>query len=303
MKKLLVAVGLVVVLLIAGLVALPFLVPTETVIARVQERVRAQTGRELTVGGPVEISVLPDLAVRLENVALANAPGGEAETLASLGALEVSVSVLPLLSGNVAIDRFRMVAPVINLEVAEDGTPNWRLGGTAPDAGARAGRGRGRPGRRRGRRHSIGAQPGRGGNRRRPDHLCRRGGRRDDRGRECGGAAAAAVARQSGGVGGRLPLRRRGGRGHGADRGAARPDRRRRQRRRAGGRLGAGDAGLRRAGLPRRGAAARRSPARRPWRCHRCRPCLPGCRSPCRRPRWRRYRSTAASMPRRHGWR
>jgi len=97
MKKLLVAVGLVVVLLIAGLVALPFLVPTETVIARVQERVRAQTGRELTVGGPVEISVLPDLAVRLENVALANAPGGEAETLASLGALEVSVSVLPLL--------------------------------------------------------------------------------------------------------------------------------------------------------------------------------------------------------------
>ncbi|NBC96313.1 MAG: AsmA family protein, partial [Deinococcus-Thermus bacterium] len=104
--------------------ALPFLIPTDTVIARVQEQVRQQTGRALAVDGPVELSVLPTAAVRLEQVSLANPEGARAATFASIGALEVAIAPLPLLSGRVEIERFRLVEPVINLEVAEDGTPN-----------------------------------------------------------------------------------------------------------------------------------------------------------------------------------
>ncbi|MFP3468146.1 AsmA family protein, partial [Leifsonia sp. SIMBA_070] len=69
MKKILIGLAVLLVILVAAVVAAPFLVPTDVVVDRVRQAVREQTGRELTVAGPVDLSVLPTLRVRLADVA------------------------------------------------------------------------------------------------------------------------------------------------------------------------------------------------------------------------------------------
>src|SRR3546814_9111270 len=47
--------------------------------------------------------------------------------MATIDRLDVALQVLPLLRGEVAIDRFILEKPVINLEIDEQGRPNWQL--------------------------------------------------------------------------------------------------------------------------------------------------------------------------------
>src|SRR3546814_19851253 len=58
--------------------------------------------------------------------------------MATIDRLDVALQILPLLSGEIAIDRFILEKPVINLEVDEQGRPNWQLG-TAEAAPAHSG--------------------------------------------------------------------------------------------------------------------------------------------------------------------
>src|SRR5512143_1275869 len=136
MKKILIGLLLVVVLLVAAVVAIPFLIPTETVKNRIIAAVEERTGRTLVIAGPVKLSVFPRLAVQLNDVALSNAPGGRADALVRLQDLDVRVALLPLLTGAVEVDRFVLRQPVVHLEVDAAGRPNWQLAkpGAEPSA-------------------------------------------------------------------------------------------------------------------------------------------------------------------------
>jgi AsmA protein len=128
MKKFfLIVLGLVVVLIGAAL-ALPFVIPTETYKQQLTAAVERATGRQLTIQGPLQVSLLPSVALKAQNVRFANAPGAAEPDMAKLKALEVELKVLPLLHGSVEVARFVLVKPEIHLEVAKDGRPNWRLG-------------------------------------------------------------------------------------------------------------------------------------------------------------------------------
>ena len=142
MKKLIIGVAVVLALLVAAVVAAPFLIPVDTLRDQAVAQVRNATGRELTVGGDVRLSLFPRLEIEVGDVAFANAPGaGEAE-MASLSQLQVQLELLPLLSGEVAVDSFVLVDPVIRLEMDAEGRPNWRFGEGGP-ATAPAGDGAG----------------------------------------------------------------------------------------------------------------------------------------------------------------
>jgi AsmA protein len=125
MKKVLIAVGAVIAVLIVVAIAVPFLVPTDTWKGEIERRASAATGRTLTIAGPVRLSLLPAAAVVANDVTFANAQGGQAPNMVTLDKLEVRVRVLPLLSGNLVIDRFILDKPVIHLEVDRQGRPNW----------------------------------------------------------------------------------------------------------------------------------------------------------------------------------
>lgn len=126
MKKLLIVLGILVALLVVAVVALPFLVPVSVVRERIVASVKEATGRELTIG-EMSVSVLPSLAVEAQDVAFANAPGAAEPNMATLKTLRAGLKLMPLLSGEIAIDRFVLVEPVIHLAVNEQGEPNWRF--------------------------------------------------------------------------------------------------------------------------------------------------------------------------------
>ena len=128
MRKILAALGVVVVLVVAAVVALPALVPAERIQAEVAERVKAATGRDLTIDGKLSVSVLPSLSVQVANVALSNPPGFSTKEMARLGALDIRLKLLPLLSGSVEVDSFVLVDPVVTLEVDRKGRANWVFG-------------------------------------------------------------------------------------------------------------------------------------------------------------------------------
>jgi AsmA protein len=126
-KKILIGIGALVVLVIAAAVIVPMVVPLETYKAQIAGQVEGATGRKMTIGGDLKLSVLPRIEIATSKVALANAPGGKAKNMLELGEMRVAVGLFPLLSGNVAIDTFVLVDPIINLEVDRQGRKNWEF--------------------------------------------------------------------------------------------------------------------------------------------------------------------------------
>ena len=133
MRKLFMIFGAILILLVGVIVIAPFVIPVDTFKEQIRAQVQQQTGRELAMGD-VRLSFFPRIAIEVDDVAFANAPGATAPEMATLKQLAVVVQVMPLLSGEVAVDRFVMVDPVINLEIDEAGKANWTFGtaGAAP---------------------------------------------------------------------------------------------------------------------------------------------------------------------------
>lgn len=125
MKKLLIGVVAVVVLIVVVAVAAPFFVPVDTYKDQLISRVKAATGRDFQIAGPVKFSILPTLGIEASQVSFANAPGASTPNMLTLGKLELALKVFPLLSGQIAIDQFVLRDPVIVLEIDKQGRGNW----------------------------------------------------------------------------------------------------------------------------------------------------------------------------------
>lgn len=125
MKKVLVGFAVVIVLIVAAAIAIPFVVPLETYKEEIAAQVRNATGRDLTIEGDIKFSLLPQIELEVDDVAFSNAPGASTKDMARLAKLELRLKPMPLLSGEVAIDSFVLVDPVIQLEVDKQGRPNW----------------------------------------------------------------------------------------------------------------------------------------------------------------------------------
>ncbi len=69
-----------------------------TFVGPIKERVKAATGRELTVRGDTRFSLSLTPRLVLSDVALANAPWGQAKEMLAASRLELEVALLPLLS-------------------------------------------------------------------------------------------------------------------------------------------------------------------------------------------------------------
>jgi len=115
-------------LVVAAVIAAPFLVPVDTLKTQLIARVKDATGRDLRIDGPVSFSLLPSLALEANTVSFSNAPGASSKDMAKLAKLQVKLKLLPLLHREVVIDQLVLVDPVIALEVDKQGRPNWRFG-------------------------------------------------------------------------------------------------------------------------------------------------------------------------------
>ena len=115
------------ILIVAIIVAVPFLIPMETYKNQVVSIVKEQTGRDLRIDGDIGLSFFPNIAVSIEDVGFSNATWAKEKEMASMKEMRAALKLMPLFSGNVEVDSFVLVDPVIHLEVRRDGTPNWQF--------------------------------------------------------------------------------------------------------------------------------------------------------------------------------
>ncbi len=90
-------------------------------------KVKEATGRELFIEGrpQFKLSLFPTLVV--EGVRFQNARWGSRPDLARIKRLEVRLALLPLLTGEVVLQRLVLIEPDILLETNGKGTGNWVL--------------------------------------------------------------------------------------------------------------------------------------------------------------------------------
>ena len=131
-------VGLVVLVGVA-IVALPHLIPMESIVAEGAAKVEEATGRKLVVSGKPELSIWPEAAIRVEGVKFANAPGAPGGDMIEAQAARIAVPVLPLISGAVEVKEFILVEPTVRLYVDKNGVANWTFGKAGDKAGGGSG--------------------------------------------------------------------------------------------------------------------------------------------------------------------
>lgn len=128
MKKLLKLLGILVVLLIGVAIAIPFFISADYLKAQLSQQVKKQTGRELTIKGKASISILPNIAVKLEDVTLGNLAGFSSKYFAHVKTLSVGVELEPLLNKQVKVTGIAVDGATLNLEEAAGGAKNWDFG-------------------------------------------------------------------------------------------------------------------------------------------------------------------------------
>ena len=123
------------VLAAAGIAVVVATFDANALVEPLQARVKAATGRELSIRGGVRVAWSLEPRIVLADVALANAPWGAAKEMLSAQRLELELALLPLLSRRVEMKELRLVGPVFALETDGKGRRNWDFG-RAPAAGS-----------------------------------------------------------------------------------------------------------------------------------------------------------------------
>jgi len=131
---------------IAGVVALPLVVVGVGVVMldpdaykpEIVQAVQAKTGRALTLNGPLRVSRSLWPTIEVNEVTLANLPGGSRPDMARAERIEAQLSLPALLRRRIEIIKLTLVGPNILFEQV-GGQPNWIFGGSdAADAGPAA---------------------------------------------------------------------------------------------------------------------------------------------------------------------
>jgi AsmA protein len=147
-KALKIIAGLVVVLVLVvagGAAAVLLLVDPNDYREEIASQVREHTGRELTLGGDLGLSVFPWIAVTLSDASLSNAAGFGDTPFAEVGEVEIRVKLLPLLSKRLEMQTTRLIGLKLNLARDASGRTNWDdlAGDAAAETKPEAGDGRG----------------------------------------------------------------------------------------------------------------------------------------------------------------
>lgn len=127
MKKIIkISVAVIVVLIITVVIVINFIDVNQykgDVISAVEEN----TGRNFEIDGDFKFALSLIPTVQVEGITFGNADWGSNKDMLKVGRLEVRVSLLPLISGNIHVNRLVLVSPEILLETNKEGKGNWIL--------------------------------------------------------------------------------------------------------------------------------------------------------------------------------
>jgi len=93
---------------------------------RIAREVKTSTGRELTLSGPIKLSVFPWIALELGPASLGNPPGFSSQPFAAVQHVAVRVKLLPLLHKELQIGRIEIDGLDLRLQKNASGEGNWQ---------------------------------------------------------------------------------------------------------------------------------------------------------------------------------
>lgn len=125
LKRILLGLVAIVVLLVAVVAGALALIDTAALKRVVEERVEANTGRELVIEGDLGISLFPWIGFELGSTRLANADGFDERPFVALERAELRLRLLPLLQREVTVDRVVLHGLALNLARDAAGRGNW----------------------------------------------------------------------------------------------------------------------------------------------------------------------------------
>ena len=115
-----------------------FLVPTERLAVLAADQFKAATGRNLTIGGEIGLSVFPIIGARAQDISIGNPDWAGEGALLQAAEMDIGVDLMSLFSGKVAVERIVLQSPVVTLRRAADGRATWEFaqpGGAAEQGG------------------------------------------------------------------------------------------------------------------------------------------------------------------------
>ena len=120
-----IVIGLIVLLmlLIGGLLALPFLVDLASYQDQYKPLIEEALNRKIQLQG-IRLTIWPRLGARIAGFTVLDDPSFSASPFASLSSLDVGVKLLPLLSGQVEVEEITLHEPLISVIKNKDGVMN-----------------------------------------------------------------------------------------------------------------------------------------------------------------------------------
>ena len=105
MHKILIGIGVLVFLIVGAAIVVPSFIDWNRYKGEIKQQVIQATGRNLTIVGDLDLTILPAPRLRVKDVRFANVKGGSLPEMVKLEALDIQVRVLPLLQVTVGPPR------------------------------------------------------------------------------------------------------------------------------------------------------------------------------------------------------
>ncbi len=127
MKRLGLALGIL--LAIVGLIALmlPLLVNKTAIVSQVLEIIKNSTGADPVVMGEASVSFFPTPKVVMNEVGIRNAPGTATPYVIQLKSVEIYPAITDVFSSNPSISKLVLIDPIFELEKMPDSRLNWAV--------------------------------------------------------------------------------------------------------------------------------------------------------------------------------
>lgn len=131
MKRLLIGVGAALAILVIAVSLYLSFGDFSTYRPRIEAGLSEALGREVRIGGPLEIRPLPTPSFSVSGVSVENAAWGSDAHMLEIGQAAATVGLWSLLSGPVVVRDLRLEDVTLLLETNADGESNWATGGGA----------------------------------------------------------------------------------------------------------------------------------------------------------------------------
>lgn len=121
-------------LVLAALFAVPYFVDWNGYRGVFEEEATRILGREVRVGGDVNLRLLPAPFVRFEKLRIADPTGTTGDPFFRAESFTMKLSVPPLLKGIIEANEIELKRPILRLALDQDGGGNWRTLSITPGA-------------------------------------------------------------------------------------------------------------------------------------------------------------------------